>query len=137
MGFDFSKIGEQKVTVPLILLAGLVWLGWNARDLTVDGLDPFFFSEAQGEELTKAVEQNTAVLTAYIKRQEIRDVNDQLSTISSQITETQLWIAANGENPIATARLGDLVKRRSDLMNKKECLLNDNIVDKEVCDYAE
>lgn len=131
---DFSKLGETKITVPLILLAALVAFGWKARDFTVEGLDEFFFSEAQGQELAEAVKQNTIVLTDYIRRQEIRDVNDQLEQIGSQITETQLWIAANGENPIATARLGDLVQRRSELQEKKACLLNENITNKEVCD---
>lgn len=134
MSMNLSKIGEQKVTVPLILLAGLLWLGWNARDLTVNGLDQFFFSEAQGQELAEAVQQNTKVLTDYIRRAEIRDVNDQLVQIDAQVTETQLWIAANGENPIATARLGDLVQRRRGLEDKKACLLNDNVMDKGDCD---
>ena len=47
---------------------------------------------------------------------------------------TQLWIAANGENPIATARLTDLVQRSRALNDKKDCLLNDNVTDKSVCD---
>ena len=112
MAMNFSKLGEQKVTVPVILLVFLLYLGWNARDFTIDGLDEFFFSEAQGTELAEAVKANTDVLTKYIQRQEIRDVNDQLVQIGAQVTETQLWIAANGDNPIATARLGDLVQRR-------------------------
>lgn len=131
---DFSKLGETKITVPLILLAALIVFGWKARDFTVEGLDEFFFSEAQGQELAKVVQQNTEVLTAYIQRQEIRDVNEQIQQIGEQITETQLWIAANGENPIATARLADLVQRRTALQSKKDCLLNENISDKTVCE---
>lgn len=133
---NFDSLTETKVTVPLILLAGLVWLGWNARELTIDGLDQFFFTDAAASELTKAVQANTDVLSTYIKRQEIRDVSEQIQVIGGQITETQLWVAANGENPIATARLGDLVSRRTKLTNKKNCLLNDNIIDKGVCEDA-
>ena len=134
MAMNFSKLGEQKVTVPVILLVFLLYVGWNARDFTIDGLDEFFFSEAQGTELADAVKANTDVLFAYIQRQEIRDVNEQIQAIGEQVTETQLWIAANGDNPIATARLTDLVQRRRVLEERKSCLQNDNISDKEVCD---
>ncbi len=133
-GMNFSKLGETKVTVPVILLIFLLYLGWNARDFTIDGLDNFFFTDAAAEELVKQINENTKVLTDYIRRQEIRDVNDQLVQIDTQVTETQLWIAANGDNPIATARLADLVTRSRALGDRKACLLNDNVTDKEDCD---
>ncbi len=133
-GLDFSKLGETKVTVPAILLVFLLIIGWNAKDFTIAGLDEFFFTDAAAEELSKQINKNTEVLTDYIRRQEIRDVNDQLVQIDTQVTETQLWIAANGDNPIATARLADLVQRSRTLGDRKACLLNDNVTDKEDCD---
>lgn len=131
-----TKLGETKVTVPIALLVGLLWVGWNARDFTVDGLDEFFISEAEGGEIAKQVEEIGTKLDSYIARDEIREINRQLEEVASQITETQLWIAANGENAIATARLGELVRKRDRLNSTKECLLNDNISDKENC-YVE
>lgn len=136
MALTLGKLGEQKVTVPLAVLVGLLVIGWQAKDFTIEGLDEFFFSEAQGEELAKAVKANTEVISAYIRRQEIRDVNEQIEAANSQIQETNLWIAANGDNPIATARLAELNTRLTRLTNKKSCLLNDNISDKAVCDDA-
>lgn len=133
-GLNFSKLGETKVTVPAILLVFLLYLGWNARDFTIDGLDEFFFTDVAAAELSKQINRNTEVLTDYIRRQEISDVNAQLMQIDAQVTETQLWIAANGDNPIATARLADLVHRSRMLGERKACLLNDNVTDKEDCD---
>jgi hypothetical protein len=136
MSMNFAKLGEQKVTVPIALLVGLLIIGWQAKDFTIDGLDEFFVSEAEGGELVKAIEEIGTKLDSYIDKSEIREVNDQMQEVESQITETQLWIAANGGNEIATARLDDLMKRRDKLTERKGCLLNANILDKETC-YVE
>ena len=136
MAMNFAKLGEQKITVPAILLVFLVYIGWNARDFTIGGLDEFFISEAEGGEMTKQIEGLNTTLTKYIEKSEIREINREIRETNEQITETQLWIAANGGNSIATARLGDLVQRRDSLKETKVCLMNNNIEDKEVC-YVE
>ena len=133
---NLAKLGETKVTVPLILIAAVALIGFRAQSFTVDVLDEFFFSEAQGQELAQAVEKQGIMLYEYIAKSEIREVNDAMREVNEQITETQLWIAANGTNPIATARLGDLVQRRDELKDTKACLLNDNIENKDNC-YVE
>lgn len=131
-----ESLKEMKFTVPVTLLIGLFVIGWQAKDFTIEGLDDYFISEAEGGEMTQQIEQLNVNLTKYIEKSEIRAINDDIGAVNDQVTETQLWIAANGENQIATARLGDLVKRRDSLKETKECLLNDNIEDKEVC-YVE
>ncbi len=136
MAFDVSKLGETKVTVPLILILAVAVAAYKAESFTVEVLDEFFFTDVAASELAKAVEDNTDVLYSYIQKQEIRDVNSEIARVASQIQETQLWIAANGENPIATARLGDLVARQRQLNDKKACLLNEGITDKDVCEDA-
>lgn len=136
MAFDVSKLGETKVTVPLIMILAVAIGAYKAQDFTIDILDEFFFTDAAAAELADAVKANTDVLYSYIQKQEIRDVNEQIVLVANQIQETQLWIAANGENPIATARLGDLVTRQRQLDDKKDCLLNENITDKDVCEDA-
>ncbi len=136
MAFDVSKLGETKVTVPLIMILAVAVGAYKAQDFTIEVLDEFFFTDAAASELADAVQANTEVLYSYIQKQEIRDVNSEIARVASQIQETQLWIAANGENPIATARLGDLVARQRLLHDKKDCLLNENISDKDVCEDA-
>lgn len=136
MALNYSKLAETKVTVPLILILAVAVGAYKAQDFTIEVLDEFFFTDVAASELAKAVEDNTDVLYSYIQKQEIRDVNSEIARVASQIQETQLWIAANGENPIATARLGDLVARQRQLVDKKACLLNDNISDKDVCEDA-
>ncbi len=133
---NLAKLSETKVTVPLILIVAVALIGFRAQSFTVDVLDEFFFSEAQGQELAQAVEKQGIMLYEYIAKSEIREVNDAMREVNEQITETQLWIAANGTNPIATARLGDLVQRRDELKDTKACLLNDNIENKDNC-YVE
>lgn len=133
MAMNLSKLGETKVTVPLILIVAVAVIGFRAQSFTVKVLDEFFFSEAQGQELAEAVQENTEVLYKYIAKSEIRDLNNEIQAVGEQITETQLWIAANGTNDIATARLSDLVQRRDDLRETKACLLDDDIDDKDFC----
>jgi hypothetical protein len=133
---NLAKLGETKVTVPLILIAAVALIGFKAQSFTVEVLDEFFFTDAAAAELADAVQANTEVLYSYIQKQEIRDVNEQIVLVANQIQETQLWIAANGQNPIATARLQDLVARQRLLDDKKDCLLNENISDKDVCEDA-
>lgn len=133
---NLAKLSETKVTVPAILLVTLVVFGWKAKDFTIEGLDEFFVSEAEGSQMVEQIEELNENLTKYISKAEIREINNGIQEISSQITETQLWISANGANPIATARLGDLVARRDNLMETKACLLDDNIDDKDLC-YVE
>ena len=135
-GFNFAKLGEQKITVPAILLVFLVYIGWEAKDFTIEGLDEYFISEAEGGEIVEQLDDISKSLNGYIEKSEIRELNNQIQQASEQITETQLWIAANGGNAIATARLGELVQRRDALKETKACLLNANIDDKEVC-YVE
>ena len=133
MAMNFSKLGETKVTVPLILLVSLVWFGWNARDFTIEGLDKFFISEAEGGEMTKQINVLNETMTKFISKSEIRDINDKIQDANDQISDTQLWISANGSNQIARARLADLVKRRDALEATKACILNDNTTDKDNC----
>jgi len=133
---NFSKLGEQKITVPAILLVFLVYIGWNARDFTIGGLDEFFISEAEGGQMVEQLEEIGKKLDTYVSKSEIREVNHTMEEVESQITETQLWIAANGGNDIATARLADLIKRRDMLKERKACLLDDDIENKENC-YVE
>ena len=133
---NFSKLGETKVTVPVILILAVAVAAYKAQDFTVEVLDEFFFTDVAAAELADAVQANTEVLYSYIQKQEIRAVNADIVLVANQLQETQLWIAANGQNPIATARLQDLVARQRKLNDKKDCLLNENITDKDVCEDA-
>jgi hypothetical protein len=128
-----ESLKEMKFTVPVSLLIGLFVIGWQAKDFTIAGLDEFFVSEAEGSEMTKQIEELNENLVGYISKSEIREINNLIQEATTQITETQLWIAANGTNTIATARLGELVQRRDNLRETKVCLLDEDITDKDLC----
>jgi uncharacterized membrane protein YebE (DUF533 family) len=83
--------------------------------------------------MVQQIEELNDTLVGYISKSEIREINNLIQEATTQITETQLWIAANGTNPIATARLGDLVTRRDNLRETKSCLLDDDMTDKDLC----
>jgi len=52
------KLGTNtKVSVPIVLLLGLVWLGFQADDLSVSYLDRFFVTDVQAQELGERVAQ--------------------------------------------------------------------------------
>lgn len=128
-----DSLKEMKFTVPVTLLIGLFVIGWQAKDFTIEGLDAFFVSEAEGSQMVEQIEELNENLTKYISKAEIREINAQIQEVNAQVTETQLWIAANGTNDIATARLQDLVSRRDGLRETKACLLDDDIEDKDLC----
>jgi len=134
MGIELKALGQTKVTVPLAVLGGLFFIGFNAKDFTIENLDEFFFSEAQGEELAEQITKLNTTVTTFISKSELRELDRKIDEIGDQISDTQLWIAANGANDIATARLADLVRRRDDLMEERSCLLDDSITNKELCD---
>ncbi len=131
-----DSLKEMKFTVPVTLLIGLVVIGWQAKDFTLDYFDEFFVSEAQGSEIAEQIEDLNENLKGYISKSEIREIQHEIEEVNAQITETQLWIAANGANDIATARLGDLVQRRDNLQETKACLQDDDIENKDLC-YVE
>jgi len=131
-----ESLKEMKFTVPVSLLIGLFVIGWQAKDFTIEGLDAFFVSEAEGSEIVEQLEDISDSLSSYISKSEIREINHQIQEVNAQVTETQLYIAANGNNDIAMARLQDLVARRDALKETKDCLLDDNITEKELC-YVE
>jgi hypothetical protein len=133
---NLSSLKEMKFTVPVTLLIGLVAIGWQAKNFTIVTLDEFFISEAEGSQLAEKIGDLNTTVTKYIAKSEIREINNELDAVNSQITETQLWIAANGSNDIATARLANLVRRKDKLNEIKTCLLNESITDKDIC-YVE
>jgi hypothetical protein len=131
-----DSLKEMKFTVPVSLLIGLFVIGWQAKDFTIEGLDAFFISEAEGTEIVEQLDKISDSLDSYISKSEIREINHQIQEVNAQVTETQLYIAANGNNDIATARLQDLVARRDALRETKDCLLDEDITNKELC-YVE
>ncbi len=131
-----ESLKEMKFTVPVSLLIGLFVIGWQAKDFTIEGLDAFFVSEAEGSEIVEQLEDISDSLSSYISKSEIREINHQVQEVNAQVTETQLYIAANGNNDLATSRLQELVARRDALRETKACLLDESITEKELC-YVE
>ena len=50
-----KPLGETRVTVPAILLLGLVWLGFQADTLTIAYLSEWFIPRSEAQELTQKV----------------------------------------------------------------------------------
>lgn len=48
--------GDHRVSVPSVLLAGLVWLGYKADDLSVQYLSEFFVTKAEAQSIGAKVD---------------------------------------------------------------------------------
>ena len=74
---DVQKLTQRRITMPAILVVGLVVLGWRADSLTVDYLDDFFITRAVAEEqyegISKQVAQNATLITGHIRTYELNE----------------------------------------------------------------
>jgi hypothetical protein len=52
-----KHLTDIKVSVPVALLVGLVWLGFKADDISIQYLDRFFVTDVQAQEITDRVIQ--------------------------------------------------------------------------------
>jgi hypothetical protein len=132
---------QLKVTVPIGLLIGILYVGYKADSISLALLDEVFFSEAQGQTISekvdkigKEVTELSETVQQFVKVDTIKELNRKIQDTEDQISETNIGIATNGESPAYAARLRDLSMRLDTLTEQKACLLNDNITNKELCD---
>lgn len=82
---DVKKLGSLKVTVPIALLGGLVWLGFKADDLSLELLDDVFFSEAQAQSLSGKVndiEKKVDTIGVELKAKRVADLEESIFALS-------------------------------------------------------
>ncbi len=109
---DIEKLTQRKVTVPIVLLIGVLVLGWRADSLTVSYLGEFFLEKAVAEEqykqITEAVASNAKLITGHIRTYELNENARDTRRVQEKLSDLELYVAANGSNPIVTTRRTEL-----------------------------
>lgn len=133
---DIEKFTQRKVTVPVIMVIGLVVLGWKFDGLTVDYLDDFFMTKAVAEEqfkvISEAVGANATLISGHIRTYELNENAKNHQLVQDQIYELQLYVSANGENDLTRTRQRDLDASLSRLGRVRACIVRND--DAENCD---
>jgi len=105
---DIEKFTQRKVTVPVIMVLGLMVFAWKADNLTVDYLDDFFMTKVLAEEQFKSISDqvgaNATLISGHIRTYELNENAKSSQLVQDQIYELQLYIAANGENDLTRTR---------------------------------
>lgn len=124
---DVEKLTQRKVTIPLIMIAGLFVMGWRMDGITVDYLDDFFILKAEAgeqfEKISKQVEQNTLIIVAHVGEYKLNENASQIAIIENQIYELEFHVAENGESDLTRQRRQDLTSRLARLGRVRQCIV--------------
>ncbi len=127
---DYEKITKTKVTVPIILVIGLVVFGIKFNGITVDYLDDFFITKAvaeeQYEELKEQVQANAQLITGHIRQYELNENARDTRRVSDAIYNLELYISANGENQLTQNRMRDLQAELGRLGRVRACIIRND-----------
>ena len=133
---DIEKLTQRKVTVPVIMVIGLVVLGWKFDGMTVDYLDDFFMTKAVAEEQFKVISEqvgaNATLISGHIRTYELNENAKNHQLVQDQIYELQLYVSANGENDLTRTRQRDLDASLARLGRVRNCIVRND--DEENCD---
>ena len=127
---DVQKLTQRRITMPAILVVGLVVLGWRADSLTVDYLDDFFITRAVAEEqyegISKQVAQNATLITGHIRTYELNENARDTRAVQEKLADLELYVAANGTNAIVTTRRTELQGELGRLGRVRACIIRND-----------
>lgn len=127
---DVQKLTQRKVTVPIILIVGLVVLGFRANNLTVGYLDDFFVTRAEAEDqyeqITAQVGETSKLLESHIDEYQLNENAKAIRAAEDAIYELELYVAANTESDLTRDRKRDLQAELSRLGRVRACILRDD-----------
>lgn len=125
-----ETLKQTKVTLPLIMVVGLVVLGFKADNLTVSYLGEFFLEKAvaeeQYEQITQAVESNAKLITGHIRTYELNENARDTRAVQEKLSDLELYVAANGVNPIVTDRRAELQRELGRLGRVRACVIRND-----------
>lgn len=127
---DVEKFTQRKVTVPIIMVVGLVVLGFKADNLTVDYLDDFFVTKAEAEEhseqITAQVGDNTTLLVSHISEYKLNENAKAIKNTENAIYNLELYVEANSESELTRTRRRDLATELSRLGRVRACIVRND-----------
>jgi len=127
---DIEKFTQRKVTVPVIMVLGLIVLGWKFDGITVDYLDDFFMTKAVAEEQFKVISlqvgANATLISGHIRTYELNENAKSSTLVQDQIYMLELYISANGENDLTRTRQRDLDASLARLGRVRACIVRND-----------
>lgn len=124
---DYSKLKETKITIPIVVLLGFIWLGWNAKDLTVSALGDFFLAKATAEEqykvITEQITETRTLVVTHINEYKLNENGKATRETADQLYNLELYIAANGDSDLTTTRKRDLSNQLARLGRQRACII--------------
>lgn len=124
---DIEKLTQRKVTMPIILILGLIVLGFRANNITVGYLDDFFVTRAEAddhaEQITSQVADNTRLLVSHISEYKLNENAKAMRVVENEIYNLELWVAQNGDTELTQRRLRDLRSDISRLGRVRACIV--------------
>jgi hypothetical protein len=139
---DYEKLKQTKVTIPIVVLIGFVWLGFNAKGLTGSALGDLFLSKAVAEEqfkvFTEQVTETRVLIVTHIQEYKLNENAKETRQISNELYNLQLYVAANGSSELTSDRQRDLQNQLATLGRVRSCVIRNAQVEdedlKENCD---
>lgn len=140
---DYSKLTQRKVTIPIVALVGFLWVGFNAKDLTVGALSELFIAKAEAEEqfkvITTQVTETRVLIVTHINEYKLNENGKETRGVTNQIYNLELYVAANGESQLTRDRQRDLANQLARLARVRACVvrnagIHDAIRKPENCD---
>ena len=127
---DIDKLTQRRVTMPLILVIGLVALGFRAESISVGYLGDFFITKANAEEQYKAITEqlasNTKVITTHILTYELNENARDTRAVQEKLSDLELYVAANGNNEIVEQRRSELQRELGRLGRVRACIIRND-----------
>lgn len=124
---DVQKLTQRKVTVPLVMLIGVLVLGWRADGITVDYLDDFFILKAEADEqytsISKQVQANATLISGHIRTYELNENAKATRGVEDKIYDLELYVAANGVSELTRNRTRDLDAELNRLGRVRACII--------------
>lgn len=133
---DVEKLTQRKVTVPLVMLIGVLVLGWRMDGITVGYLDDFFITKVEASEqfstISKQVQENQTLIVAHVGEYKLNENAKALRAAQDALFELEFHVEQNGESDLTRARKRSLNAEVQRLGRVRACIItNQHISDDE------
>lgn len=130
---DLQKLTQRKVTMPLILIVGLVVLGWRSESLTIGFLDDYFILRVEAAEqydaITAQVASNAGLIKGHINEYKLNENAKALARVDDHIYDLKQFVSVSGVSQLTRNRERELDREKKRLNRVRACILRDDPVE--------
>lgn len=124
---DVQRLTQSKVTVPVVMLLGILVLGWRMGGVTVDYLDDFFVLKAdaaeQYEGISGQVRENQALLVSHVSEYKLNENAKALRAAQDALFELEFHVEQNGVSDLTRSRKRSLNGTVARLGRVRNCIV--------------